>query len=172
MIKKRYLLIISVTLVSIIFGSLLYNSIAQAGKPEPTLQKDAVEIDVLEWVTRQWESGSASGREWGIYVREGWSADFSFVFSPKQSIFNVTNAVIVVYATGNIQNFVLSINNVDFTVGDVQFPSDLPSTKLVQLDTNLLQINEGINLLTLSGSGLSFLSVYKISLFIEYEYQA
>jgi len=131
--------------------------------------KDAMEIDVLGWVTRQWADYGYQ-KEWGIYVRKDWDADLAFVFSPKQSLFNITNMVVVIYATDGIDDFTLSINGRETYVGNVEFPVDLPSTKLIQLDPNLIQINEGINLLRMSGSGTGYLSIYEVSLLIEYEY--
>lgn len=171
MIKKRYLIVLTAAIVSILLGSLLYSNLALAGKPQPSLRKDAVEIDILGWITRQW-GYSGESKEWGIYVRAGWDADLAFVFNVRQILSNITNIVVVTYATGAVNDFTLSINGAETNVGDASFPVDLLSTKLVQLNPDLIQINEGINSLRLSGSGSGWLSVYKVTVFIEYQYQA
>jgi len=132
--------------------------------------KDVVKIDVLGWVAREW-AYSGESKEWGIYVRDNYPAELAFAFSPKPNLSSITNIVVVIYATGSSYNFNLNINGNNIPLGTVLFPIDIPSAKRIQLDPNTVQINTGINLLRMSGT-VDYLSVYEVTVFVEYEYQA
>lgn len=170
LIKKRYI-VVALAASSVLLSSLLYTTLVLAGKPQPLVCKDAAEIDVFGWATRQYTYDSGYPKEQGIYVHGDYPADLSFIFLPKQNLVNITEIVIVLYATGAI-DLILTINGGNYNVGYISFVGpDHVSVKRIQLDPSPVQLNEGINLLSLSGSS-GYLSLFKLSLLIEYEYQA
>lgn len=167
-------MILSLAAVSVLVGSLLYMNLVLAGKPEPqpSIIKDSVKIDVLGWVTRQYTGNQAYPKEYGIIVTWSYPADLAFIFQPHQSDFNVTSIYVVLYATDAADDFVLNINGAGITEIQLRLPINDVQAKRYQLDTSVVQINEGINLLSMSSSSGPTLSVYEIEVFIEYEYQA
>jgi len=174
-IKKTYLMILSVAIVSMLLGSLLYANLVLAGKPEPqpSIKKDSVKISILGWVTRQWTSTQNYQREVGIMVSRDYPLDLLFMFTPEQSDFNVTDIYVVVYATGAIDQFSLDINGAGVNEPEIRLPVDTPTTMVFALNPTLVQINEGINFLSMSTPiGPNYLFIYEIEVFIEYEYQA
>ena len=164
-------MILSVAIVSLLFGSLLYNQLALAGKPQPQTIKDTVEIDVFGWATRQHSQDPGYAKEWGIYVEDAYPAEMLFAFSPTNNPSNITKILVTVFATDGIDHFTVNVNGVDTDAGRVQFHDQKICTSVITLDPTVVQINKGINSIRLSGKQ-GWLSVYRLSVFIEYEYQA
>jgi len=130
----------------------------------------SAKIAVLDWKTR---FARYRGEDVGIAVTGSYPADLAFIFQPYSSDFNVTEIYLVLYATNDADNFVLNINGAPgITESQLRLPVDYIQARRYQLNPNIVQINEGINLLSMSSSGLNWLSVYEIEIFIEYEYQA
>jgi len=181
MVKKRYLMILSLAITSIIFGSFLYNNVTFAGKPEPqpSVHKDAVEITVLDWTARYYQSGSSVSSEIGLTWWIGAMVDFPFVFTPKGSVRNVTRLWITLVVNSRsgdgFTNAKAKINN-NFTVNfDNMLVNDvfpLSNTRNLEHDPVLNAIYPGINLLQLYDRSDYDLLIYRITLFIEYEYLA
>jgi len=171
-LKKKYLAILSVAIVSVLLGSLLYTNLVSAGKPEPLIYRDSVKISILGWVTRQWTSSQNYPKEVGIIQVQDYPLNLLFIFTPEKSDFNVTDIYVLVYATGAVDQFSLNINGVGIFEPELRLTVDLPCTRKFHLDPNVVQINEGINSLSMSSVGVNYLSIYEVEVFIEYEYQA
>jgi len=198
MMEKRYLMILSVAVVSVLLGSLFYSNLTLADRArEPTpvevtnLPVDeegnlkvrivddrplqtfnaSVKIDVLGWVTRQWTSGTAQ-MEFGVAISSDYTADLAFVFQPRKSDFNITEIYVVFFATGNVNDFSLTINGAGIFESHMPLTVDLVTARRYPLDPNVVLIEEGINLLSMSCTSGSYLSVQEVEVFIEYEYQA
>jgi hypothetical protein len=162
MIKKGYIMI-ALALVSVLLGSLFYNNITQAQRLR--VYKDVVEIAVLD------RSRIYENTEYGIPV---YIVSFSFAFTPKQRFLNVTKLAlnIIVYPTEST-TVNASINGVlmaRFRTGKIGY---LPMYKSVWTsEPNVcVIINHGINWLTIEPLDKP-LYMLKITLLIEYEYQA
>lgn len=182
MIEKRYLIVLTVALVSVLLGSLLYSSLALAGKPQPqpSICKDAIEITVLDWTDRYYQSGSSESSEMGLtWFRGPTVVDLPFVFIPKEILLNVTRLWITlvvnsIYGDG-LTNIKAKINNnfaVNFGsiwVDDIYLSSH---TRYLEHDPVLNAISSGINLLQLYDLSDYDLLIYRITMFIEYKYQA
>jgi hypothetical protein len=133
---------------------------------------DSVRIDVLGWATREWAYAGES-KEWGVMVSGDYPANLAFTFSPKQGSCNITEIVVLILATGAVDNFKLNINGRDLSLGNVRLTVDLTTSMRIPVDPNTVQINNGINLLGMTATNPpSYLSVYEVTIFIEYEYLA
>jgi hypothetical protein len=195
MLKKGYI-IIALAIVSVILGSLFYNNITQAQRLR--IFKDSVEITVLDWTARMVPLSSYYDPvhiEKGVLFFQGNPVNFAFVFAPKQSFLNITNLWIVLialapdYYTDAIRFSVTINSKVTVSTGEVQMYGESwdrahPQQVSIQIkDYGVYQaIIEGINSITFSNPEFKHsvygdwrntnLEMFKIMLFIEYEYQA
>ena len=188
MLKKRYLVILSVAVISILLGSLFYINITLAPKrQEPTILKDSVEITVLDWVSRRYVATSEEF-DYGISLYDAIPLSLVFSFSPKQVFLNITDMYVSIVASttqgqGRDHKLTVAVNGVATTT-DGNPLSHYYLSVLTQHMTNpqvYATIEEGINTLTLSNPFWwnlqplwqpTMIFVYKVTVFIEYEYQA
>lgn len=177
MIRKRYLIVVTVAIVSVLLGSLLYSNLALAGKPEPqpSIYKDTAEITALDWIARYY-----NGEEYGIkiHVDSAWwypMQKFPFIFDPKPELVNVTDLWISItgtsYAAYNDYEFRLYVvlNDVEVWQGMTRF--DIPVAGITTVHIENPNLNQGVNVIQLSVDD-NVLTVHRITVFVEYEYQA
>jgi len=165
MIKKTYLMILSVAIVSVLLGSLFYNiTQAQKGK-EPTIYKDSVKIELMS---------NRISTETSPHI----NATLPFTFNPKGQNFNVTRMWISFIIGGNFWHII------DFTLNEAPTISlnyfVVGGNTITSFETDASfygTIVEGINILTVSEiykDSVTPISenIHYMTLFIEYEYQA
>ena len=184
MIKKRYLMILSVAVVSVLLGSLFYNNITQAQSGKFKTYKDYAEIVVLEWsaifgVTPIF-SVNADQRDCGVSPTPDSPITLVYLFSPKETFQNVTDLWIVFTAQNmhpGAQYIPLDITiNDGATVYTNEFYENVNfGLKVVSVhvtDASIYQtITSGVNKLVLTTSAI-ILTVFRVTVFIEYTYQA
>jgi len=163
-------------LFSIILGSLFLTSMTQA----QTVYKDAVEITLLDWAVRMMSPDANIPAEWGIHFPQGSVLDFPFRFSPERTFLNITDMWTTIFAISHTvhqattASFSITINdNVTITTPSQQFHQSCPTEVSVHIqDLNLYETtNQGLNILQLSNPSQD-ISINRITLFIEYEYQS
>lgn len=134
-------------------------------------RKDAVEITVLDWTSRQYTPCSGYPIEWRVKLDV---VKLPFVFSPKPNFLNVTNLWITVIASTvsdvGTFSFNATINDATPVILTGYFYYDRLGEASLQIE-DTTTITEGINVITLSNPTADFL-IYKVTVFIEYEYQA
>jgi hypothetical protein len=173
MLKRRY---VSLTLiiVLVIAGSFFYGTIkAESGRFK--IYTDSVKIDLLEWASRQYTSGTDNPIEWGVKLD---TLNLPFMFSPKANFLNVTDMWITVIATsspsGVTASFDIIINGM-VTITSV--PQYFSNVYLSQVSTHITDtsvynaITQGLNIVTFSNPTAD-LYIYRATIFIEYEYSA
>lgn len=164
MTKKKYLIVLTLAIISALLGSLLYGNLALAGKPQPSVYKDSVKIEL---------KSSRISTETSPHI----NATLPFTFNPKGQSFNVTRMWISFIVAGNFWH------SIDFTLNGattitlnyfVVHPDAITS---FETDPSFYgTIVEGINVFTVSeiyrdsATPTSEL-IYYLALFIEYEYQ-
>jgi len=179
MIKKTYLAILSIAIASVLLGSLFYINITQAQGGKARTYKDHMEIVVLEWTSREFGVNSDQ-RDYGVALITDSPITLPFFFSPKEAFMNITN----LWITFTAQNMYpahltipvnITINDVATISTDEFYPSMNIGLKVVSLHITNLNVYEtitsGLNNLVLTSSE-NLLTVFRVSVFIEYEYQA
>ena len=175
MIKKKYLMILSVAVASVLIGSLLYANLVLAVKPEPqpSINKDSVEITLLD-------GNIASG------ARMWWWRNITlpFVFTPKAISINITDAWITLMVqaerpAGDEMRFNITVNGVT-TRSYVWYSSNALTHVSMRIEKALYEnITSGINLVSISNPEYwlidsswqpTNLFLYQANVFIEYEY--
>jgi len=174
MIKKTYLTVLSIAIVSVLLGSLLYSNITQAQKgKEPSIYKDVVSINLLNVDSCGFQTEAV------IFGAEyAWVHNIPFVFSPKGTVHNITNLwCSFIGIAGNGITIEISLNNVYITSYSFIGGGCSVYNSFQVIDTNIYDAFKPnqINLLTLThtpviGSNSVFLQEF--TFFIEYEYQA
>ncbi len=168
MIKKRHLAIIS-AIVAVLLGGLLYNSVAQAQIGRPRTYKDSVEITALD--------------QSGVHV---FTMDIvlPFAFQPKETLLNITD----VWATVTVGVYSAHDYKLDIVLNSKVTTTSEPrwcythSLAMFSMHIEDQSVNntirEGINKLKVtnpqyydSGWKLGWMKIFKVSVFIEYEYQ-
>ena len=167
MIKKRYLVVLSLAILSVLLGSLLYTTLGLAGKPEPqpSICKDSVRISLLSVGASGWESQ-------GALIITG-VHEFPFVFNPKEPFQNLTDLWFsFFYLTSRPTVTIdISLNNVYITSKSLLETTDPRPVSFQVTDTSLYYaLTSGINVLTLTSMDAIYLQ--ELTVFIEYEYQA
>lgn len=124
MIKKGYLVVMSLAVVSILLGSLLYNSVIFGGKPtpQPTAQKDSVEITLLSLT---------SYLGYGIFIDYQRPATLPFAFDTKARFLNVTGLwiTVVAYSSLNDIRFNITLNELTLRSSIAKSHGSYPSAR-------------------------------------------
>lgn len=164
MLKRKYMILSALAIMSVLAGSLFYNFITQAQKEKPLKKyKDSMRIDALSW------------REVGINF---WGdGTYPFVFSPKEEFLNVTEtwiSVVISVVGERSQTIYLYLNG--YLVYSWEFPpvERLKITFAVTNSTVLQSIRPEVNILQERHSSVTAYEMFmhEITLFIDYEYQA
>lgn len=184
MLKKRYIItalgIVSVVLVSL-FNLALAGDITPSGKPQPTANKDYVEITPLDWTSVR----TRNGFEQGALLYEGRNVELIFVFSPKQDFLNATGMWMTFIARSDYpaypKIFDITLNDgMTITTPEKFYADSQVSAVSLEIDSSIFnEMNEGTNKITLEnaryvydvGVEVAQMEIFKLTLFIEYEYQ-
>ena len=183
MSKKRYI-IISLVIVSVLLGSILYSNLVLAGnmtpsgKPELQIYKDSAEMIVFD--TR------GGDRNYGAHISLPYdSPEFPFVFLPRKDFIQITDiwiTLVVARIGGTPSNLykldVVLNDNVTITTGSKTFADYTLSVYTVHIQEHSVYtvIDEGINKLTLTNplvfTGIEWvyspMIIFKATVFIEY----
>jgi len=160
-IKRKYVVICFLVLVSVILGSLFYASITQA----QTTYTDSVEITILDWTGRN--SGTTDCRPCRIKTNN-WYA-FPFAFNPKAQLANIVDLWITITGVSTSPDIAIKLNDNRTDYGDIDFDGDYPTRHALQLPQKN-SLRQGINILNLTATDIEAW-IFRMTLFIEYEYQ-
>ncbi len=184
MLKKRYI-IITLGIVSVLLGSLLYSQLVLAGeltpsgKPSPVTYARSVRIEVLHWTD-------------DIYLFADFTCSLPFSFNPEQPFQEVTDLWIAIIVESSMTTnwnhmFNITLNEeIELSSGLHLLPlHSFPLTVSLHVtDPTVLQtLHQGINTIEISDPYRQSLSnpsvmepyamfIREIAVFIEYEYQA
>lgn len=200
MIKKRYLVVMSLAVVSALLGGLLYTALGStsAGKPEPqpSICKDSVEIELLDWSMRDkyYPLGDDHLEQGIVCVGPPYTIPLvlPFAFNPREKFVNVTDFWFsFVMAdesgyTGYIGKvfFNITINEDNTVSSESSINAGHIHTISVHLNNPdiLNTISPNINTLSLTHDHVEIYNipqqnwrkmwVYRVTVLIEYEYQA
>jgi hypothetical protein len=191
MLKKRYLIPLALAIISVLAGSLFYNNITQAQSGRFRMYKDSIEITVLDWAEVTIQSLSSGSRmDYGIMFLKDFPIKLAFGYSAKEQFQNVTNLWITIltptyeHAT-TLWKFNITFNDkVTVSSGEFKLYPSSYHIKAVTLHIESPDVYQivppQINTLTLSSLMKksydiwedAYLEIFKITLYIEYEYQA
>lgn len=143
---------------------------------QPTRHQSVEEITVLEWT----DTVTNSEFNGGVYIyQDSIRCLLPFVFSPKGQHSNVTDMWIVITEKQESSAWIgysISINSaITIATGNTWVNIHALSARTLHIEDNSIHqlINSGINTLEFFGLGSSdFLYLYRIKLFLEYEYLA
>jgi len=184
LLKKRYILVVlgvvSVLLVSL-FSLALAGDVTPSGKPQPSNNKDCVEITALDWT-----SVSRSGFGRGAFLYEGREVELVFIFDPKQDFLNVTGMWMTFVAWSNYpaypKIFDITLNDgMTITTPEKFYAEGQVSAASLEIDSSVHhEVKEGVNEITLEnpryvydlGVEVAHMEIFRVTLFVEYEYQA
>jgi len=166
LIKKRYLVILSVAVISILLGSLFYINTTFAPKgQEPTIHKDSVNINLLRLGSSGWDGQGVNFR--GVVQK------IPFAFNPKETFQNATDFWFsLLYWTGAVTVTIeISLNDMYLATKSLSVSSELAYGSFQATDTSLYySLTSGLNVLTVTSN--EPLHLQEFTVFIEYEYQA